>query len=133
MCSLMHIVLNVRVSVISLDPLGVDVFTHSYCKKNYWCLFAHRWLSSVSKNYSESIIYVHILKTRDSSETDHDHFLTCSSSGIRKQRRLNLFKILLQHLDTPYALIILLVHGLQSFYNSQLNNIYASDHQAINH
>ena len=64
---------------------------------------------------------------------DHDHFLTCSTSGIRKQCRLNLFKNLLQHLDTPPALITLLVYGLQSFCNSQLNNIHASDHKEINH
>ena len=64
---------------------------------------------------------------------DHDHFLTRSVSGIRKQRRHNLFKNLFQHLDTPPTLITLLVPGLQSFYNSRLNNIHASDYQAINH
>ena len=63
----------------------------------------------------------------------HDHFLTCSVCGICKQHRLNLFKNLLHHLDTPPALITLLVHGLQFFYNLQLNNIHASDHQVINH
>ena len=64
---------------------------------------------------------------------DHDHFLTCSSSGIRKQRRLNLFKNLLHSLDTPHELTNLLIHGLQLFYNSQLTNTHASDHKAINH
>ena len=64
---------------------------------------------------------------------DHDHFLTCSASGIRKQRRLNLFKNLLQHLDKPSALITLLIHGLHSFYNSHLTNIHALEHKAINH
>ena len=63
---------------------------------------------------------------------DHDHFLTCSASDNRKQLILNLFKNLLQHLDTPPALITLLIHGLQSFYSSQLTNIHASEHKVIN-
>ena len=63
---------------------------------------------------------------------DHDHFLICSSSGRRKQRQLNLLNNLLQHLNTPPVLIKLLVHGLQSFYNSQLANIHASEYKVIN-
>ena len=64
---------------------------------------------------------------------DHDQFLTCIAFGICKQLRFNLFKNFLQHLDTTPTLITLLIHGLQSFYNSQLTNIHASEHQAINH
>ena len=64
---------------------------------------------------------------------DYDHFLTCSSYGISKQRRFNLFRNLLHSLDTPHELTNLLIHGLQSFYNSQLTNTHASDHKAINH
>ena len=63
----------------------------------------------------------------------HDHFLICSSSGIRKQRRLNLLTNLLQSLDNPHELITLFVHDLQSFYNSQITNKHASDHKVINH
>ena len=63
---------------------------------------------------------------------DHDHFLTFLSSGRRKQLRLNLLNTLLQHLNTPPVLSKLLVHGLQSFYNSQLKNIHASDFKVIN-
>ena len=72
-------------------------------------------------------------RRQEDQTMDHDHFLTCSASSIRKQLRLNLFKNLLQHLDTPPALITLLIHGLQSFYNSHLTNIHASEHQSINH
>ena len=71
-------------------------------------------------------------RRQEDQAMDHDHFLTCSASGIRKQLRLNLFQNLLEHLDTPPALITLLIHGLKSFYNSQLSNIHASEHQAIN-
>ena len=119
MCSLMHIVLNARVSVISLDPLGVDVFTHSYCKKNYWCLFAHRWLSSRSKNYSEPMIRSHY-KKRDSSKTDHDHFLTCDASKIQKERRLADFKLLLTSMKTPNEIISILHKDTSSFYNESI-------------
>jgi len=63
---------------------------------------------------------------------DHDHFLICSSSGRRKQLRLNLLNTLLQRLNTPPTLIKLTAHGLQSFYNSQLNNIHTSDFKVIN-
>ena len=66
-----------------------------------------------------------------SNAMDHDHFLTCSSSGRRKQLRLNLLNTLLQHLNTPPALSKLIVYDLQSFCNSQLNNIHASDFKAI--
>ena len=71
-------------------------------------------------------------RQQEDQAMDHDHFLTCSASGIRKQRWLNLFKNIL-HLDTPPTPITLLVYGLQFFYNPQLNNIHASVHQAINH
>ena len=71
-------------------------------------------------------------RQQESISMDHDHFLTCSLSGRRKQLRLNLFNTLLQHLNTPPALSKLLVHGLQSFYNSQINNTYASSFKTIN-
>ena len=71
-------------------------------------------------------------RQQESTLTDHDHFLACSPSGRRKQLRLNLLNTLLQHLNTPPALSKILVHGLQSFYNSQLNNIQASEFKAIN-
>ena len=69
---------------------------------------------------------------QESASMDHDHFLTCSSSRRRKQLRLNLLNTLHQHLNTPPALSKLLVHGLQSLYNYQLNNTHASDFKAIN-
>ena len=71
-------------------------------------------------------------RQQESISMDHDHFLTCSLSGRRKQLRFNLFNTLLQHLNTPPALSKLLVHDLQFFYNSQLSNIHASDFKAIN-
>ena len=39
---------------------------------------------------------------------------------------------LLQHLNTPPTLSKLIVHDIQSFYNSQLNNIHASDFKLFN-
>ena len=103
-----------------------------YSKKKTILTFIHRWLASGNKNFGQKLMCPNC-KQQEHKDMDHDHFLTCSSSGIRKQHRLNLFKNLLQHLDTPPTLTTLLVHGLQYFYNSQLNNIHASDHQAINH
>ena len=72
-------------------------------------------------------------RQQQNKDMDHDHFLTCYASGIRKQRRINLFTNLLHSLDTPNALTTLLVHGLQSFYNSQSVNSHASNQKAINH
>ena len=63
---------------------------------------------------------------------DHYHFLACSASIKQKQLRLQLFTKLLQYLDTPLTLTNLIVHGLQSFYNSQTTNIHEFEHKAIN-
>ena len=71
-------------------------------------------------------------RQQESTSMDHDHFLPCSSSRRRKQLRLKLLNTLFQHLNTPPVLSKLLVHGLQSFYNSQLNNLHASDFKVIN-
>ena len=72
-------------------------------------------------------------RRKESQSMDHGHFLTCSESVKRQKLRLQLFNNLLQHLDTPSTPITLLVHGLQSFYNSQLTNIHNLEHKAITH
>ena len=102
----------------------------NYSRKKTLLKFVHRWLASRNKNYGQKLMCPNC-RQQESTSMDHDYFLTCSSSGRRKQLRLNLLNILLQHLNTPPALIKLLVHGLQSFYNSQLNNLHASDFKAI--
>jgi len=104
--------------------------THS--RKKTLLKFIHRWLASGNKNFGQKLMCPNC-KQQEHKNMDHDHFLTCSSSSIRKQRRINLWTNLLQSLDTPHELTTLLVHGLQSFYNSQITNIHASDHKAINH
>ena len=91
----------------------------------------HRWLASGKKNYGQKLMFPHC-RQQESTTMNHDHFLTCSSSGRRKQLRLNLLNTILQPLNTPTALSKLIVYGLQSFYNSQLNNIHASDFKATN-
>ena len=94
--------------------------------------FIHRWLASGNKNFGQKLMCPNC-KQQENRSMDHDLFLTCSASGIRKQRRINLFTNLFHSLDTPHELTTLLVHGLQSFYNSQIVNTHASDHKAINH
>ena len=104
----------------------------TYSRKKTLLKFIHRWLASSNKNFGQKLMCP-TCNQQENKEMDHDHFLTCSSSGIRKQRRINLFKNLLHSLDTPHELTNLLIHGLQSFYNSKITNTHASDHKAINH
>ena len=59
---------------------------------------------------------------------DHDYFLTLSASSKQKQIRLQLFDNIFQQLDTPPALITVIIHELQTFYNSQSVNIHESEH-----
>ena len=65
---------------------------------------------------------------QESPTMNHDHFLTCSASGKQKQRRLQLFTSIFQQLETPSELTTVIVHDLQSFYNSQSTNIHESNH-----
>ena len=88
----------------------------TYSRKEILIKFVHRWFASGNKNYGQKLMCPHC-RQQESTSMDHDHFLTCSSYCR--------FSNLLQHLNTPPAIIKLLVHGLQSFYNSQLNNIHA--------
>ena len=104
----------------------------TYSRKKTLIKFVHRWLASSIKNFGQKLMYPHC-RQQESQSMNHDHFLTCSVSGKSKQLRLQIDKNLLQHLDTPPALITLLVHSLQFFYNSQLTNIYALEHKTINH
>ena len=104
----------------------------TYSRNKSLLKFIHRWLVSGNKNFGQKLM-CHNCKQQENKSMDHDHFLICSASGIRKQRRINLFTNLLHTLDTPHELTTLLVHGLQSFYNSQIVNTHASDHKAINH
>ena len=104
----------------------------TYSRKKTLMKFIHRWLASGNKNFGQKLLCPSC-KQQENTGMDHDHFLTCYASGIRKQRRINLFTNLLHSLDTPNALTTLLVHGLQSFYNSQRVNSHVSDHKAINH
>ena len=102
----------------------------TYSKKKTLIKFVHRWLVSGNKNFGQKLMCPHC-RWKESQSMDHYHFLTCSESVKRKQLRLQLFNNLLQHLDTPPTPITLLVHGLQSFYNSQLTNIHNLEHKAI--
>ena len=83
----------------------------SQAKRKTTIKFAHRWLSSGSKNYSEPMICPHC-KKRDSSETDHDHFLTCYASKIQKEQRLADFKLLVTSMKTPNETISILHKGI---------------------
>ena len=102
----------------------------TYSRKKTLIKFVNRWLASGNKNYGQKLTCPHC-RQQESTSMDHDHFLTFSSSGRRKQLRLNLLNILVQHLKTPPALSKLLIHSLQSFYNSQINNNHASEFKAI--
>ena len=104
----------------------------TYSKNKTLLKFIHRWLASSNKNFGQKLMCPNY-KEQEHKNMDHDQFLTCSSSGIRKQHRLNLLTNIIQSLDTPHELTTLIVHGLQSFYNSQITNTHASDHKAINH
>ena len=103
----------------------------TYSRKKTLLKFVHRWLTFGNKNYGQKVMCPHC-RQQESTTMDHDHFLTRSSPRRRKQLRLNLLNTLLQYLNTPPVLSKLIVYGLQSFYNSQLNNIHASDFKAIN-
>ena len=103
----------------------------TYSRKKTLTKFVHRWLTFGNKNFGQKLMCPHC-RQQESILMDHDHFLICSSSGRRKQLRLRLLTNLLQHLKTPPKLSQLIVYGLQSFYNSQINNIHASDYNAIN-
>ena len=103
----------------------------NYSRKKTLLKFVHRWLASRNKNYGQKLMCPNC-RQQESTSMDHDHFLTCSSSGRRKQLRLNLLNTLLQYFNTPPVLSKLIVNGIQPFYNSQLNNIHASDFKAIN-
>ena len=104
----------------------------TYSRKKTLTKFVHRWLASGNKNFGQKLMCPHC-RQQASTSMDHDHFLTCSSSGRRKQLRLSLLTNLLKQLKTPPKLSHLIVCGLQSFYDSQINNIHASDYKAINH
>ena len=74
----------------------------------------HRWLASRNKNCGQKLMYPHC-RQQESAAIDHDHFLTCASSGRHRQLRIQLLNNLLQHLKTPPPLIQLIIRGLQSF------------------
>ena len=81
----------------------------TYSRKRTLLKFIHRWLTSGNKNFGQKLMCPNC-KQQEHKSMDHDHFLTCSASGIRKQRRINLFTNLLHSLDTPHELTTLLVH-----------------------
>ena len=59
-------------------------------------------------------------KKRDSSETNHDYFLTCDVSKIQKNQRLADFKLHLTSMKTPKKIISILHKGISSFYNESI-------------
>ena len=116
---------------IEWDLCANIIKKQTYSRKKTQTKFVHRWLASGNKNFGQKLMCPHC-RQQESTSMDHDHFLTCSSPGRRKQFWLRLLTNLLQHLKNPPKLSQLIVCGLQSFYNSQITNIHASDYKAIN-
>ena len=119
------------ISDIEWDLHANFIKKKTYSIKKTLLKLTHRWFASRNRNYGQKIMCPHC-RQQESTTMDNDHFLTSSSSERRKQPQLNLINTLLQHLNTPPAQSKLIVYGPQSFYNSQLNNIHASDFKAIN-
>ena len=117
---------------IEWDIQAKYIKKQTYTRKKTLLNFIHRWLASGNKNFEQKLMCPYC-NQQENKDMDHDQFLTCSSSGTRKQRMINLYKNFLHSLDTPHELTTLLIHGFQSLYNSQLTNTHASDHKAINH
>ena len=95
----------------------------SIAKRKTAIKFSHRWLSSGSKNFAESLICSHC-KQKDFPETDHNHFLTCEFSSPYQTKRINKLSVLLVSMKTPNEVLSLLTKGLSFFITTPVTKTY---------
>ena len=55
----------------------------TYSRKKTILNFIHRWLASGNKYFGQKLMCPNYRQQKN-QDMDHDHFLTCSASGIRK-------------------------------------------------
>ena len=65
------------------------------------------------------MIYYHC-KKKDNTETNHDHFLTCSLLEIQKNERIDTLTKTLRSLNTPNTIIDIITPGMYSYYNNNI-------------
>ena len=90
----------------------------TYSRKKTILKYIHRWLPSGSKSFGQNLGYNYC--EGDGNHHDHDHFITCDFSIVRKEERIQAITNKLNVLLTPTDVSAGIINGIWSFYNNTM-------------